>query len=428
MRRIEDYLRDRIGLDAASVGVATIHRAIRRQMNRVGLQTVAAYAQLLERCPADWEQLVEAVVVTETWFFREPEVFAALVRLAQDHWMPAHPGRKLRLLSLPCASGEEPYSAAIALLEAGVLPDQFRIEAADVSARALARARRAVYGKNSFRGPSLGFRQRHFYLEQEGFALAPAVRQCVHFEQRNLLDEHFAEGQGRYDVIFCRNLLIYFDRPTQARALARLAASLAPEGVLFLSPAEQPLALAHGFVLASLSPGLACCKPGAVIGAPSPAAASRHRPRSAGFQPAVAQLSNPPAVGNPQAPGVFPASADWKSALRQAGSLRHEGGFGAAELECARQLVDAGQLAEAAALCERHLYHSPHSAQAYYLLGLVRQADGDERAADCYRRALYLEPNHYPTLVQLASLAEKSGDPARARLFKRRAERVDPTP
>ena len=94
------------------------------------------------------------------------------------------------------------------------------------------------------------------------------------------------------------------------------------------------------------------------------------------------------------------------------------------DLETARRLADAGRLKEAAEICEAHLRESRASAQAYYLLGLVRDAGGEPGAIDCYRKALYLEPNHYESLLQMALLLQKNGDAARARAFKSRAQRI----
>ena len=93
-------------------------------------------------------------------------------------------------------------------------------------------------------------------------------------------------------------------------------------------------------------------------------------------------------------------------------------------LDAARQLADAGHLKEAATVCQAHLRNQGPSAQAYYLLGLVRDASGDPQAIEYYRKALYLEPNHYETLLQMSLLLEKTGDAAGARLFKRRATRA----
>jgi len=94
------------------------------------------------------------------------------------------------------------------------------------------------------------------------------------------------------------------------------------------------------------------------------------------------------------------------------------------DLDAARQLADAGHLKEAATVCQEHLRNQGPSPQAYYLLGLVADASGDPQAIDYYRKALYLEPNHYETLLQMSLLLEKAGDTAGARIFKRRAARA----
>ena len=172
MKRFEHLLRKTIGLDAASIGSTSIQRAVRLRMRSLGLRTPEDYEQLLEKSRAEWNEFVESVIVTETWFFRDPALFAAFVRLVLEEWLPAHPAAPMRLLSIPCASGEEPYSLVMALLDAGVAPERFQIEAVDISARALARAERGVYGKNSFRGKDLAFRDRYFQPSKEGFVLA----------------------------------------------------------------------------------------------------------------------------------------------------------------------------------------------------------------------------------------------------------------
>src|SRR5581483_2426493 len=146
-------------------------------------------------------------------------------------------------------------------MDAGLPARRFQIDAVDISARALACAQRAVYGKNSFRGQDLDFRARFFQPVADGHALNPTVRTPVKFQQGNLLDEKCLLGSEPYDFIFCRNLLIYFDAPTQAKVLLKLRQLLAPSGTLFLSPAELPLALENGFVSANFALGFACRKP-----------------------------------------------------------------------------------------------------------------------------------------------------------------------
>ena len=407
MNQIEHVLRKTIGLDSESVGSTSIQRAVWLRMRSLGLRRLEDYQRLLERSPAEWNELVESVVVTETWFYRDPVVFAAFVRLVLEEWLPAHPAGPLRLLSIPCASGEEPYSLVMALLDAGVAPERCQIDAVDISARALARAERGVYGKNSFRGSDLAFCDRYFQPSKEGFVLDPAVRSRVRFCRGNLFSDDLLPRRASYDFIFCRHLLIYFDRPTQRKAIARIERLLASTGVLFVAPVEQPIVLKDGFVSANIPKASACRKASHAVRGPrlarlpkrplipaGPPANSAFRPRP----PASAELNLPPA----HRPALSPQP----------------------NLETARRLADAGHLNEAAEICEAHLCQSRLSAQAHYLLGLVRDASGDASAIDCYRRALYLEPDHYESLLQMALLLQKNGDSARARAFRNRAQRI----
>src|ERR1017187_3519231 len=106
MRRIEQLLAKSIGVDAASIGSMSIQRAVRLRMRSLGLRRLEDYEAFLEESSTEWNELVESVIVTETWFFRDAEPFAAFVRLVVEEWLPAHPAAPVRVLSLPCASGE----------------------------------------------------------------------------------------------------------------------------------------------------------------------------------------------------------------------------------------------------------------------------------------------------------------------------------
>lgn len=128
--------------------------------------------------------------------------------------------------------------------------------------------------------------------------------------------------------------------------------------------------------------------------------------------PAESQLkSELPARPNPDGRPLLRSSSNTSLPLRN-------------DLETARRLADAGRLKEAAEVCEAHLREHQVSARAYYLLGLVRDADGNPGAINCYRKALYLEPNQFESLLQMALLLQKNGDVARARTFKSRVQRI----
>ncbi|WP_310633629.1 protein-glutamate O-methyltransferase CheR, partial [Paraburkholderia sp.] len=204
-----------------------------------------AYWTYLTTAPAERQALIDALVVPETWFFREREAFMALARIGAEH-LAKRPGEVLRVLSVPCSTGEEPYSAAMALLDAGLSPAQFGIDALDISAASIEAAAHAVYGRNAFRGDALSFRERYFHAGPDGWRLADSVRRAVHFERANLF-EWLAAHPVRYDFIFCRNVLIYFDRAAQDRAIGLLRGRLADGGMIFVGPAETGLMMRHEF-------------------------------------------------------------------------------------------------------------------------------------------------------------------------------------
>jgi chemotaxis protein methyltransferase CheR len=177
--------------------------------------------------------LVEHVAVGETAFWRHPEQLEAVGRLAGRARGP------LSIWSAGCASGEEAYSVAMALLEAGRAGRGDRVLATDVSERALAAAREGVYGARALRKLPAVLADR--WLEGAGtLRVKEPVRALVAFARHNLMAADPAPG-GPFDVVLCRNVLIYFDEPTATRVVGDLAAALAPGGTLVLGPVEGVL-------------------------------------------------------------------------------------------------------------------------------------------------------------------------------------------
>jgi len=314
---------------------------------------------------------------------------------------------------VPCSSGEEPYSIAMTLLSRGVSAARFHVQAVDISARVLLQAERALYGRNSFRGAETGFRDRFFTPTPEGYLLGKAVTGQVTFQPGNLLAEGFLPGLGLYDVVFCRNVLIYFDRATQDRAIRVLDRLLAASGWLFVGPAEGVLLLNHNFVPAKVPLAFAFRKP------PAATATAHVQPRLR--QPAVLSRKPPQAVRSwPSLPRV---NLDARRGAR--GSSMAVPAAPMEVLDRASQLADAGRLRDAAKLCEEYLGQHPSSARAFYLLGVVTDAGGDlAKANEYYRRAIYLDPHHFEALMHLAYSTEKLGDPGAAKSLRARARRA----
>jgi chemotaxis protein methyltransferase WspC len=419
--RIAALLKEQMGLDAESIGVACVERAVRQRLAATGLKDVEVYWAGLSASEQELQELIEAIVIPETWFFRDPQAFTALVQVVREEWLAKHVQGTLRILSLPCSTGEEPFSTAMALLDGGLPRSRFHIDAIDISTRAIAWAEQGVYGKNSFRAKDLGFRDRYFEPVKGGYRLSEAVRRQVHFRHGNLLSAGWLQGAHGYDAIFCRNVLIYFDGVTQRRAIDVLARLLTAAGLLFVGPSETALLLDHGFVSAGIPLAFAFRQPGSA--APPLRHARRMAPavipamsvwsKSVLAKPVLAKPSKHASGGNPQ-----PKSAP---AEKTDGAIEHW-------IEQARRLANQGKLVEALTCCEQNLRSQPASAETFHLVGLLHDAAGRVReAAEHYRKALYLDPQHPEALVHLAVALQKEGDAHGAqRLFDRANRRSGP--
>ncbi|KAE9650167.1 protein-glutamate O-methyltransferase CheR [Pseudomonas sp. PB106] len=408
-QRFFDFLKERIGLDVTSVGPAIIERAVRHRTTLSQAAHADEYWRLLQGSRDEQQALIEAVIVPETWFFRYPESFATLGKLARNRLKELNNMRALRILSLPCSTGEEPYSIAMALLDARLKPHQFKVDGMDVSPLSVEKARRALYGKNSFRGQDLEYRERHFTPTQEGHRVNDNVREQVRWQVGNVLDPTLLASEPAFDFVFCRNLLIYFDQPTQKQVFEVLKRLTHFDGVLFIGPAE-------GSLLGRL--GMRS------IGIAQSFAFSRHsdpHPEPLPTPQPVAQPVSPPPRSTPPTPvrhrpfaTVTPLPAASKANNPDAAAL----------LANIAALANEGKSAEARAACEQYLRSHEPVAQVFYWLGLLSDVAGlTLEAQGFYRKALYLEPQHPEALMHLAALLQAQGDSAGARRLQERAAR-----
>jgi chemotaxis protein methyltransferase WspC len=409
-RLAEAFLERWIGLDSQTVGSGAIARAVRMRMNACGEPDEGAFLARISRDAEERERFIDEVVVPESWFFRDCQVFDYLRQQAPAFAQRAYPA-PLRVLCVPCAAGEEPYSVAIAFLEAGLSPDQFRIDATDVSRASLRRAAAATYSANAFRAADASFRDRWFRDRDAAAELDEAVRRQVHFSWGNLLDQSFAADREPYDIIFCRNLLIYLTADARSRAEQTVDRLLAPEGILVLGAAEPPILKRPWRPVTSnavftLRRGTATTDrlPPTLPLPPSPPAASA----GAGVRPS----SVPPPPRSPDRPPADGAVESHTLAvddvLREAGSL-----------------ANAGRHAEALALCSRCQQTAGPSARVFFLMGMLHQAVGElERAEACLHKTLYLDANHDEAFLSLAIIASQRGEDRMAEHYRRSAARV----
>lgn len=400
---IERWLGQWAGLNPESVGPRNIERAAGAAMERIGLRDERDYLALVKNSPAELSALVDAVVVPETWFFRDREPFAFLKHHVREAWLPAGRGRPLRVLSAACSTGEEPYSIAITLLEAGLTPEGFQIDAVDISEHAIRKARGAEYGERAFRGNPAGNGARYFRPAPGKWVLDESVARLVNFHVDNLVHPVFLAGQAPYQVVFCRNMIIYLSEEGRRWVLKTLSRLLAPSGVLFVGHSELTFFQQAGFAPVSHARSFACVQGGRAEGARA------RRPPPGPQRTAVV----------PAAPAAAPAPAQ-RAPPSRPGSAENE-------LATVRRLADQGRLERARALCERLIREqSPPCAEAYCLLGLIHQAaDRLEDAEKNYLKAVYLDPRGVEALVHLSLCYARRGDEARAALMRERARRIE---
>jgi chemotaxis protein methyltransferase CheR len=391
-----------------------LQRGLQAAARRLDLADAAACLQRAAsgRLDAQEQQvLAECLTIRETYFFRDPAMYAQLARHVLLPLIAERRSgtRSLRLWSAGCSSGEEPYS--LAMLLAGLLPDwrewDLSILATDISTAALQKGRAGAYGAWSLRGGVAPEVLSFLHDGNDGRKHVDAeLRRLVRFERLNLAADAYpspATGTTGMDLVLCRNVLIYFEPARAASILARLGRALAPEGWLVTTSVELPARGVEGLRLVQADELFALRRADAADStarpAPRPATSSTQRP-------AVIVPPLPPA---PALPATEPAP---ESAVASASPADESAAPSAAGLlDRARQRADGGDLAEAEHLCREAMACDKLDPEAAYLLGsILSEAGCTGEAMAALQRALYLAPDHLLARFALGSLCLARGD------------------
>ena len=412
--QIKKLLREVIGLKISSIGKSRIDRAVKQRMSALALTDIQDYAAHLNGNEKEIAALIEEVVVPETWFFRDKAPFSVLAQHVMNKWDKNSPKRQLRLLSIPCSTGEEPYSMAMALMDCGFPRDRFSIDAVDISSRALETAKRACYKEYAFREKGLSLESRYVTQTDQGYLLDETIREKVRFIQDNVLAPCFLNGTGRYNIIFCRNLLIYLNKPAADKVVDTINRLLVRNGILFVGHAETGRISAEKFTPTSYPRSFSFFKKDILL---TGCLSESPGIESSGISPG----GIPPITRTAKKMPVRTGRIQEKPRRR----IKTVPPQKEANLEEAQVLANQGNLEEAASICEAYLREQGPSASAYFLLGVIRDASGDAHLAfDALQKAVYLQPDHYEALLFLALLAERTGQKARAKALKNRVMRV----
>ena len=245
-RKFSDFFYRKIGVQFTESKRYFVDRRIAERAGIRSCQTFREYFILLrfDASEIELQQLVNLLTVNETYFFRENYQLQALTRFVLPE-IAAHkrrPGDIIRIWSLPCSTGEEPYSIALAVLEDWAQSDAFQIEivGSDVDTRVLKDAKAGLYGERSLQNVGPALRTRYFSkLGKDQYQIIPELRESIDFSRVNISDKTEMSRFRNLDVVFCRNLLIYFDDVSRREAVEAIFESLRPGGFLFLGHSEN---------------------------------------------------------------------------------------------------------------------------------------------------------------------------------------------
>jgi chemotaxis protein methyltransferase CheR len=412
---VSQFVESRLGIHIPAGRLVDLERGLRGLAKEVGAADVAAFANNLLSAPItqETEDLLAAhLTIGETYFYRDPRAFEVLEKevlpaaARAREWMSGG-DRKIRIWSAACCTGEEPYSIAMAARR--VLGDgssrRVSILATDLNPRFLRKAASGIYGQWSFRALPEEMRARFFHQRApDRWEIDDRLKLDVTFAPLNFMDDTFpsaANGTEGMDVIFCRNVLMYFSRETAAKVIAKLRRCLVDGGWLFTSATDAPRDLFAGFTMHETEGTIVYRRCDEVPQVVKPASSTsratpsvNHLNGSRKDSPARPEITRPVArvSSTPAPPAQPPPSASVE---------RHQH---------ARRLADQGQFDEALIAINLAIAVDKLDPVAHYLRGVILHEQNLEmEAAAALNRALFLDPGFALAHVALGNLMRRGG-------------------
>jgi chemotaxis protein methyltransferase CheR len=247
---IRDYIYEHSGIYIADTKKYLIENRLARILQDKNLSSFEEYTRVLKFCTNGDElaRLFDAVTTNETYFFREIEQLNVLNENLMPTMLRDKKGlQSVKIWSAACSSGEEPYSIAMMLLEKNLNSTQFEIHASDICEGVLSSAKKGVYSSYSIRNCPQPYLHKYFSRDDQLFSLNPAVKKLVKFKKINLIDEKNIKSIRGMDIIFCRNVLIYFDARAKQKVVSHLYNALNPGGYLIIGSSESLHSVTRAF-------------------------------------------------------------------------------------------------------------------------------------------------------------------------------------
>lgn len=438
--QLSEFVAETMGLHFPRERWADLQRGLAAAAHELRFEDLAAYAEWLLSTPTtkvQLEVLASHLTVGETYFFREKKTFEVLASHVLPELVRSRRGReqRLRFWSAGCCTGEEPYSLAMLLHQ--IIPDlgdwHVTILATDINARFLRKAMAGLYGQWSFRDTPAWLKERYFNRTADGrYAIVPEVKKMVTFEHLNLAEDTYpslATDTNAMDLIFCRNVMMYFTSAQVRKAIGSLHHALLEDGWLLVSPSEASHALFPQFVAVNY--------PGVILYQKKGHGASRSVPLGTAAEFIAPAVETPPPeslqvqvavpMEVPAPPLNEAAEAQTPSTLLAAAKSHYQEGRYAqaadvllASIEAqpsepafsllAHSLANLGRLDDALSWCERWVAAGKLSPASHYLRAMVLLEQGAaEQASASLRKALYLQPDFVLAHFALGNIARGSG-------------------
>ena len=256
-RQLRDQIYKRTGMFFADSSKYLIQKRLSpraRELNFDSFQRYFYFLQYDPRSEAEFDLIYDLVTTNETYFFREPAQLKAFTEEIVPELLGKRSLKRIRIWSAGCSSGEEPYSIAMLLQESGWFQKaSFEIFASDLNQQVLQKARRGIYRENAFRATSPELREKFFRREADGsWKVVDEIRNRVSFGRLNIYDEGRVSLLGHLDVVFCRNVIIYFDDASKRIVIRNFYNRLVDGGYLLLGHSESLISLSTQFKLKHL--------------------------------------------------------------------------------------------------------------------------------------------------------------------------------
>ncbi|MBS4000136.1 MAG: methyltransferase domain-containing protein [Desulfobulbaceae bacterium] len=397
------YIESEMGIDTDSIGIISVASAINKHVTHDELEN-KQFANLMSDNNRI-QDLINELTVAETWFFRDSECFKFLKHELSSRRFKYSPTNKLRILSAPSSTGEEPYSISMLLIDLGFNINDFEIVAVDINPISLNIAKKGIYGRSSFRNDFEGFKSRYFELTNDkNFAIDSKIKSIPNFRQANIVKSDFLANEAKFDYIFCKNLLIYLNIEARNAVLQNINRLLRKDGVLFAGLSETAYFTRNHFEHVQHDMAFACKQiitPNATertLFTKSSAKADEKAPQKSSLKPAqkTEKLHKPILKENKD---------DLYIRLNN--------------------LANKGEYVDAEHICNELLSSDNSDFRALYVMGLISNASGKiTEAKDYFHKVLYLKPDHYESLVHTSLIYESSGEHELANIYRERAERV----